>query len=150
MKINWGTSIVLAYSTFIVFILYFVVKTFTQPEYDYDLVSEQYYQEELEFQNTINHTKKANKLEDEVTILKTEKGLQILIPNALNNVIVGEIKFYRPSNDQLDFSKKFNTTKNTYAFSDSVLVKGRWNISVKWHYKNNNDDIYFYKKSIYY
>ena len=47
MKINWGTGIVIAFVFFISFILFFIVKASTQDKYEYDLVSEQYYKDEL-------------------------------------------------------------------------------------------------------
>ena len=50
MKINWGTGIVLAFIGFISFIMYFVVNMNTNKKYDHDLVTEDYYKQELEFQ----------------------------------------------------------------------------------------------------
>lgn len=150
MKLNWGTSIVLAFVAFIVFILYFVVKTFTQPAYDYDLVSESYYKEELEFQNTINDSKKANALVDKVIFNRVNNVLNVFIPNPNNELIYGSISFYRPSNDQLDFSVKINGSDSNFSFDENRLVKGRWDIKIRWSYQSNPSETYYKKESIYY
>ncbi len=58
MKFNWGTGIVLAFIGFIGFIMYFIVSMHTDTKYDHDLVTEDYYKQELEFQNDIDKQKK--------------------------------------------------------------------------------------------
>ncbi|WP_369886606.1 FixH family protein [Aquimarina sp. AD10] len=58
MKINWGTAIVLVFIGFISFILYFVVRMNTEQKFTHDLVTEEYYKEELAFQKEINAEKK--------------------------------------------------------------------------------------------
>lgn len=150
MKINWGTSIVLAFVGFIVFVLFFVVKTFTQPAYDYDLVSETYYQEELEFQNTINHSKKAKALTEQVVINRKGNLIEVIVPTKTDEVLIGKISFYRPSNDGLDFSKNMNTTENTFVFDEKNLVTGRWDIRISWSYLSDPDEKYYQQESIYY
>ena len=58
MKLNWGTGIVIAIIGFISFIMYFVISMSTGKSYNHDLVSDKYYQKELEYQQTIDATKK--------------------------------------------------------------------------------------------
>ena len=55
MKLNWGTGIVIAFVGFISFIMYFVITMNTDKALDHDLVTEDYYKEELEFQNDIDN-----------------------------------------------------------------------------------------------
>ncbi|NIJ45181.1 nitrogen fixation protein FixH [Wenyingzhuangia heitensis] len=150
MKINWGTSIVLAFVAFIVFILFFVVKTFTQPAYEYDLVSEEYYQDELEFQQTINNSENASVLGENVIFDKKNNQFVITIPNKKKDVINGFIKFYRPSNEKLDFSEILNSEENTIVFTDKQLVKGRWNVMVTWSYQGNPSEVFYKKESFYF
>jgi hypothetical protein len=54
MKINWGTSIFIAFVCFISFIMYFVITMSTDSAYKHDLVIEDYYGQELQFQNDID------------------------------------------------------------------------------------------------
>ena len=53
MKFNWGTGIVLAFIGFISFIMYFVINMNTNDKYDHDLVTEDYYKQELEISYNI-------------------------------------------------------------------------------------------------
>ena len=48
MKINWGTGIVIVIAAFISFIMYFVITMSTNNKYSYDLVTDNYYQQELQ------------------------------------------------------------------------------------------------------
>ena len=54
IKINWGTGIVIAIVLFIAFILSFVYKTIFMEEYEHHLVSEDYYKDELHYQEEID------------------------------------------------------------------------------------------------
>lgn len=151
MKINWGTGIVITFVLFITFILYFVVKTFTQQQYDYDLVTESYYEEELQFQNTINNSKKAELLAKKVIVTNKNKEVAIVIPNNnTNDLIDCKIKFYRPSNDKLDFENEYLSSKNTFYFTSKELVAGRWNVIITWSYASQPSEEYYLKESIYF
>ena len=59
MKFNWGTGIVLAFVAFITFILYFVVLSFRDPASNHDLVTDDYYQKELKYQDDLDAAKRA-------------------------------------------------------------------------------------------
>ena len=104
MKLNWGTGIVLAFVGFIAFIMYFVISMNTNKKYDHDLVNENYYKAELEYQQSIEKEKNAKKLPEQVIWNKTENGILITFPKALQpNLITGKVFLYRPSNKQFDF-----------------------------------------------
>lgn len=150
MKINWGTSIVLAFGCFIVFIMFFVIKTFTQKEYEYDLVSSHYYEDELAFQKTINNAENRDKLENKVLFENASNLLKIVIPNPEKDMIVGKIQFYRPSNDKLDFTESINSNKNEFVYSGDKLVKGRWNVAITWHYKKDKTKVFYKKQELYF
>ena len=47
MKLNWGTGIVIAMISFMIFILTFVYRSVVMDEYQHELVSEDYYGDEL-------------------------------------------------------------------------------------------------------
>ena len=77
MKFNWGTGIVLAFIGFISFILYFVITMSTNKKYDHDLVTDDYYKQELEYQSDINKEKNAKTLNQNLNWKKTDEGLVI-------------------------------------------------------------------------
>ena len=148
MKINWGTGIVIAFVLFIAFILYFVVNMIGNDKYDHDLVTEEYYEQELKFQDEIDKLKNAKTLKQDITYNKTNEGLVIVFPNDLNiEDIKGKVFLYRPSNKQLDFETSISLSKPQLLIPDERLVDGRWNIIVDWQY---NGKSYLYKEDIVY
>ena len=148
MKINWGTGIVLAFIGFMCFIMYFVVKVNTDKKYDHDLVTEDYYKEELDFQNDINKETNAKNLSENISLKKTEEGLEIIFPETFTiNNISGKVFLYRPSNKQLDFETPISLSDHNLLIPDKRLLDGRWNIKVDWQY---NGKSYLFKKEIVY
>ncbi len=148
MKINWGTAIVLVFIGFISFILYFVVRMNTEQKFTHDLVTEEYYKEELAFQKEINAEKNAKTLEGAIQIKKTDSGLLILFPKHTNSEdISGTLSFYRPSNKKLDFEVPISLSNAQMLIPDKNLIEGRWNITIDWEFDHTP---YLFKKSFMY
>jgi len=148
MKINWGTGIVIAFIAFIGFIMYFVINMNINKKYDHDLVTEEYYKEELEYQKDIDKEKNAKDLEADITWKKTDKGLLIVFPENLDHTkINGKVFLYRPSNKQFDFETPVSMSDHNLLIPDNRLLDGRWNIKVDWQYQGKS---YLYKKEIVY
>jgi hypothetical protein len=148
MKINWGTAIVIAFVCFISFIMYFVISMSTDKKYNHDLVVEDYYQQELKYQNDINKEENSKTLTTNISWEKTKEGIIIKFPKELDdNNIKGKVFLYRPSNKQLDFETTISLSKHNLLIPDKRLLDGRWNIKVDWVY---NDKAYMYKSEIVY
>jgi len=148
MKFNWGTGIVLAFIGFICFIMYFVVTMHTDNNLDHDLVTEDYYKAELEYQNDINKENNAKNLATNLTWKRTSEGLVIIFPEDLIvNSIEGKVFLYRPSNKQVDFESSISLSNHNLLIPDKRLLDGRWNIKVDWKY---NGKSYLYKEEIVY
>ena len=149
MKFNWGTGIVVAFVLFIGFILYFVITMSTNKKYDYDLVSEEYYQDELNYQNDIDKLNNTKELGIELKFNKTPKGLEISFPDTYQTEIIkGNVSLYRPSNQGLDTDIPFVLSKQTtLLIPDNKLVGGRWDIKISWT-EDNKD--YLYKEEFMY
>ena len=148
MKINWGTAIVIAFAAFIGFIMYFVINMNTNDKYDHDLVTEDYYKEELEYQKTIDKENNAKALDENISWRKTDEGLVLSFPKSLTaKKIQGTVFLYRPSNKQFDFESKISLSNHNLLIPDNRLLDGRWNIKVDWKY---NGKSYLYKKEIIY
>ena len=148
IKINWGTGIVIAIVLFITFILSFVYKTIFMEEYEHHLVSEDYYKDELHYQEEIDKLNNAKYLTENVILSNTEQGIIIQFPKDKDfNKIEGKVNFLRRSNDKLDFEKKIDLSSHSMLIEDSILVKGKWEIRVDWQY---NDEEYLLKESWFY
>lgn len=148
MKINWGTAIVLAFIGFISFIMYFVVNMGTDSKYEHDLVTEDYYQKELKYQDDIDKIENAKKLDQNISWKKTDNGILLTFPKSLNlKDIKGVVFLYRPSNKQLDFEIPISLSNHNLLIPDNRLLGGRWNIIIDWDYQG---DHFMYKKEITY
>ncbi|MBP93245.1 FixH protein [Bizionia echini] len=148
MKINWGTGMVLAMIGFISFIMFFVIKMSTNDKYQHDLVTEDYYQQELKVQGNMEREQKGNKLSQNIRLKQTEEGILIIFPDSLNiSDITGKVFLYRPSNKQFDFETPISLSNQNLLIPDNRLLGGRWNLTVDWQYKGNS---YRFKKEITY
>ena len=148
MKFNWGTGIIIAFICFIAFILFFVIKMNTNDKYDHDLVTEDYYAAELEYQNDIDKEQNAKLLSQNVTWEKTNKGIIVKFPENFDlKNITGHVFLYRPSNKQLDLEIPISLSNHNLLIPDKRLLDGRWNIKVYWQYQETE---YLFKKEIVY
>jgi len=136
MKINWGTSIVIAFGLFISFILYFVIKVQTNAEYDNELVVEEYYKHDLHFDNEMIRVQNAHDLVQKPTIQTSSEGLNIAFPTVFDpNKIKGKVSFYRPSNKKFDFEIPISLINSSFLLPKSKFVAGRWDVSMEWEYE---------------
>jgi hypothetical protein len=147
-KISWPTGIVLALSVFIIFILSFVFKATFLPEYDHHLVSDDYYKDEMNYQQEIDKLNKAAALMEDVTLTKVYEGLLIKFPAEFDpEKITGTISFQRPSNDKIDFHLPIKLTTVEYLILDDNLVQGIWNVKIEWTINSNT---YLFKEKLMY
>ena len=149
IKLNWGFGIVVAFVSFIAFIMYFVISMSANNKYSHDLVASDYYKQELNFQKKIDATKNGNNLKENIKIERVKKGMKIIFPKELKvQDIKGKVFLYRPSNKQLDFEMPIAVSDSSYLLMpDKRLLDGRWNIIVDWTY---NKQPYLLKEEIFY
>lgn len=148
MKINWGTGIVIGFIVFISFILIMVFMMSTDKKYNYDLVTEDYYKEELLYQEEIDAEVNANLLSEEIKIQRDNEGLLVLFPKELRQSdIKGTVYLYRPSNKRLDFVIPLELTESNLLIPKDRLLDGRWNIIIRW---KSDDKEYMFKDKLVY
>jgi len=148
MKINWGTAIVIAFVLFISFIMYFVINMSTNKKYNHDLVTADYYQQELQYQEDINKEENTNAKNYQLALKPTSEGLLLSFPKQTDaKKIKGKVFLYRPSNEQLDFEISISLSNHNLLIPDKRLLDGRWNIKVYWTY---NEEEFLFKKKLTY
>ena len=136
MKFNWGTGIVLAFVAFISFIMYFVVVANSDPRADHDLVTEEYYRKELEYQQDLDASRNLELFGGGVEVVRIPEGLGIRFPEGMDpQGIDGKMSLYRPSNKQLDFEVPIQNSDTLQLIPASRLLDGRWDIRLNWTYK---------------
>lgn len=147
-KISWPAGIILALGAFIIFILSFVYKATFIADYDHHLVSEDYYKDELNYQQEIDQLNNAAELKQNITYKKVTEGLLISFPSEFDPAqISGTISFQRLSNDKLDFEFPITLETTDYLILDENLVEGKWNVKIEWIVK---DKTYLFKEQIMY
>ena len=135
MKINWGTSIVIAFALFMSFILYFVLKVQTDSKYDNDLVIEEYYKHDIFFQDEMSRIQNAHDLKSKPLITVSLNGVTIVFPaEFIPEEIKGNVALYRPSNKKFDFQVPISLKNSTLFIPKSNLIGGRWGINMEWQY----------------
>jgi len=148
MKINWGTSIVIAFVAFIGFILFFVIRMSTDGRANHDLVTEEYYRAELGYQKEIDAETNARDAINQLQIKKTPEGLLIVFPKEIDmKQLKGNVSLYRPSNKQLDFDLPLSLSDSHLLIPDKRLLDGRWDIKISWVYQEKE---FLHKESITY
>ena len=149
MKINWGTGLVIGMLAFVSFIMYFVVTMLSSSDYDHDLVVEDYYKEELHYQQDIDAERNAFSLNESVEIIRKNAKLILEFPKSIDlQNVDGEVLFYRPSNKKLDFRIPFSEIKaSKVEIPETSLVRGRWNVKVSW--KQGDREFLFRKEILY-
>ncbi|MEM9830611.1 MAG: FixH family protein [Bacteroidota bacterium] len=141
---NWGWKITIAYSLFGLFIGVLVFRSF---QVNVDLVSEDYYQEELAYQNKIDKMRNERKLSQSLTFSQQSQRLAIQFPDHSTSPIQGEIRLFRPSDARFDqvYSIALDPQQR-YIISTDQLAKGYYKVKVDWE---SGESAYYTEESIF-
>lgn len=142
MKMNWGTGIILSFVIFVGAIALIIIFPFNQKV---DLVTNDYYERELRYQEQIDKTSRTAMLEEEIKINRNKNTVEIIYPGSYGK-ISGEIIFYRPSDSSKDI--EFNIAADSagkQVIDIGSLVPGLWKLKISW---NMNGQGYYIEKII--
>ena len=131
LKISWGNGIVIAFGVFMSVNVITAVYLMNQ---DVNLVSEDYYDEEIKYQQQIDRMERTSRLEKKQIVSFDGSIFKIKIPKSvLSKRLTGEIYFYRPSNSKSDIKIPLITdTSGVQVIPVERLEKGLWAIKVNW------------------
>jgi|SRR5690606_17558741 len=135
----WPRLIILGYVLFIAYIGNFVRMAMQS---DVDLVSKDYYQKEIAYQqhiNTVTQTKE-NNAEIQVTLASAAGQLVVAFPEFYKGQeVAGKVNFFRPSNGKLDFEIPLNLNDERQQFIPvEKLERGLWKVQVSSEVKGKN------------
>lgn len=140
---NWGKWIVVSFILFALFIGVLVTICVRQ---DISLVANDYYKQELDFQQQIDRSKNTEQLKFKPEIYIVNDRMQIRFKD-FHAIHTGEIKLFRPSNAESDLLFELNPTADTIqTFDLSARQKGMYKAKMKW---SMNDKEYYLEKIIY-
>lgn len=133
MKINWGTGIVIAIGLFMSFILYFVITMMTDSTYDYEMVVDDYYKQEIGFQAELDGRNNAARLPYKMRVEQSLAGIELVFPIEIASQMEnGTVYFYRVNKKDLDFDRAIFLTDQKMMIPAEDLLPGRWDVSVRW------------------
>ncbi len=130
---NWGHGIILGLGSFIAFIL-FMIFIFPDGQQNAEMVSDDYYAEELNYQEVIDAKKNADLLKDSLQYQQLSSGIKINFPESITPE-TGSVHFdlYRTNDSNLDVKKDLNLdAKKSFTIPKEILSAGSYTLKVKW------------------
>ena len=132
-KFTWGHGIALALACFIGFILYLIF-IFPIGKQTSDLVSDNYYQDELEYQKVIKKKKNADQLSQKPFFAQLPYGIRIAFPK--ETIDAGQqVHFELYSTNDKEKDKKQNVnldSNNSFLVPKEMLSTGSYTLKVRW------------------
>ncbi len=129
---NWGKGITLTIVLFVSFMMFLVITCMRQP--DINLVSNDYYEQEINYQQVIDKKKNVENLSSKPSVyLKHNKLVVDFNQLSEREFINGSIQLFRPSDPSLDqiIELSFDSLGYQYISVDQ-LKKGKWIVKLNW------------------
>jgi hypothetical protein len=128
-KFSWGSRIFLLYTGFVALILFLVVKSSLQK---IDLVSSDYYKQEIEFQSRYEEESRANNLSQNLSWMVTSQNIEFTFPEGMKD-LKGEIYFMKPNNKEQDLRVPVSVDiRNVQSINTTDLDPGVYRLQVQW------------------
>lgn len=129
---NWGKGIFIAMTLFIGFIVVLATIMMTSK---IDLESDDYYKQEIAFEQQIQALENANKLEHKIDLIQKDEVIDFTIPVDLKAEDI-QVEFQRPNDKNLD--RVFKLTKGAQnGIPTSALIKGKYKVSISYLVEGN-------------
>jgi nitrogen fixation protein FixH len=128
---NWGHKITIIFIAFAAMMIYMVVKSF---QTNVDLVSEDYYIQELNYQEQIDKKKNVKVDQKQISHQLTADGLELAFAaNTDLSLIEGTINLYRPSEADMDqaMSIALDSMKRQLIAPD-LFIPGKYILKIDW------------------
>jgi len=127
---NWGKSIIVVYTVFVLGIVFLVYKSSQQK---IDLVDPNYYQQEIQFQKEIDDSQNANNHHYSANVV-TENGEEfIVVDSNCGKILKGDALFYCPSDSRKDVKMILPQTNNSkWKVPMNALKSASYKLKVKW------------------
>ncbi|HXD78576.1 MAG TPA: FixH family protein [Puia sp.] len=128
---NWGNRILLVFIVFAGMISYMVYRCMKLPV---ELVSDEYYKDELAYQRVIDGTERANALSAPVTITIAPAGLVLRMPAEMRRrQLKGKIVFFCPADPSRDRILPLEPdVAGSQQIGAGTVRKGMYNVKIGW------------------
>jgi hypothetical protein len=127
---NFGGKIVILYLSFVALIVGLVVMCFKQ---DVELVSADYYDQEIKFQDRIEACNNEKQLPKSIQHRVSEDAIILRIDSALlTKDFNGTVILFRPSNSKMDKEYKMEFKDNEQKINSKALAHGAYKLQLSW------------------
>ncbi|TKK71750.1 hypothetical protein FC093_01635 [Ilyomonas limi] len=143
MKWNWGYGLTIVFIAFASNVGFLVYKC-TQEKFD--LVSADYYNEELKYQDKIDGMQNAKQL-SAVQLVQTGDEVSIQLPKELNgHALTGQVWLYCPANAALDYKAPLQVNEDGVMLIDKKkLADAKYTAKITWE---TGDTKYYNEQSL--
>ncbi len=136
-KFTWGHGVVLMLGSFIAFILFMII-VFPNGKQNAELVSDDYYADELQYQQVIDAKNNADQLTEKPIYQQNDSGISIVFPETIapenGNA---HFELFRTNDSNLDVKKDLAlNAQHTLQIPKQILVPGSYTLKIKWTLKN--------------
>lgn len=136
---NWGYRLMFGMMAFMAFILYMVINSFSVES---DLVAEDYYQQELDYQSRIKAKQNTSDLIGGFNVVKQNEEVVVNFPSDFyGQEMNGAIQIYVPSDAAKD--KKYPIKENLVAFNFPISDLADGNNVLKIHLEVGGKTYYY-------
>ena len=134
---NWGNKLLLVFVVFAAGMFFLVYKSMHT---NYELVSKEYYKDELSYQNVIDGTKSANALSSKVQIIQKNEMITVQLPDEMKNEKVsGNIWFYCASDAKKDRHIPIELNAGALQqISKKMFLPGTYTVKFDWTTNNKH------------
>lgn len=132
-NLNAGHGVIIGLGSFILFIL-FMIFIFPNGQKNSDVISENYYEEELLYQDVIDAKNNADNLVEKPTYAQSPEGITITFPTNIKPS-KKQISFnlFRTNDSNLDVKKELELPANkTFVIPAGILAAGSYTLKLKW------------------
>lgn len=138
---SWGKRIAILYIGFVLLIAGLIWRSSME---NTDLVSTDYYDRELHFQEQIDGAEALNRTGLKPTVVRMNDKIVLDLPEGLSQSPQGTLVFYRPDNAKLD--QTFPLTASHAEFEKAKFAAGNYNIRLQW---SSAGQKYFFETTLY-
>jgi len=134
MRFTWGHAAIAIPVTIVVVFTSVLIRSMADDK-NTELVTEDYYAQEIQFQDQIDQTKNAQELNTRLNWSKVDANWQLDLTGDFESTSAeGEVHFYRPSNSKLDITIPLELNDSgQQMISANNFEKGKYQIQVKWN-----------------
>ena len=131
MKFNWGTGIAIFFT---IFVLALVFQVYESTKFDHSLVSNDYYADDLAYQQHYDKLVNTQQLQEGLKIWnkKQKEEIELVFPSEFSEVM-GEVYFFCSSDAKSDFRLMVQPGPDrVQRIPTHGLRRGLWKVKVDW------------------